>query len=68
MIKKAIRTICKRVTATPYKNKSPYLKYIMIRNIKNIYMLFTGLGRSVLGETVPEVLSTEGGTQTDLGR
>ena len=23
---KAIRTICKRVTATPYKNKSPYLK------------------------------------------
>ena len=21
---KAIRTICKRVTATPYKNKSPY--------------------------------------------
>ena len=24
--KKAIRTICKRVTATPYKNKSPSLK------------------------------------------
>ena len=23
---KAIRTICKRVTATPYKNKSPYLR------------------------------------------
>ena len=29
-------------------------------------MLFTGLGRSVLGETVPEVLSTaSGGTQTE---
>ena len=34
-------------------------------------MLFTGLGRSVLGETVPEVLSTaqgrrpRGGTQTE---
>ena len=32
----------------------------------NKYMLFTGLGRSVLGETVPEVLSTaSGGTQTE---
>ena len=29
-------------------------------------MLFTRLGRSVLGETVPEVLSTaSGGTQTE---
>ena len=32
----------------------------------NKYMLFTGLGRFVLGETVPEVLSTaSGGTQTE---
>ena len=32
----------------------------------NKYMLFTDLGRSVLGETVPEVLSTaSGGTQTE---
>ena len=29
-------------------------------------MLFTGLGRSVLGETVPSVRAASGGTQ-DLG-
>ena len=26
--KKAIRTICKRVTETPYKNKSPYITLV----------------------------------------
>ena len=38
---------------------------------KKIKMLFTGLGRSVLEETVPEVLSTgveySGGTQDQYG-
>ena len=30
-------------------------------------MLFTGLGQSVLGETVPEVLSTARGQYSDRG-
>ena len=32
---------------------------------KNTYMLFTGLGRSVLGKTVPSVSSTENCPNTD---
>ena len=37
---KAMRTICKRVTATPYQNKSPYLRYIMIQNIKKYICMY----------------------------
>ena len=37
---KAIRTICKRVTATTYKNKSPYLGQIMIKNIKKYICMY----------------------------
>ena len=37
---KAIRPICKRVTVTPYKNKSPYLKEIMIQNIKKYICMY----------------------------
>ena len=37
---KAIRTICQRVTETPYKNKSPYLRQIMIQNIKKYTCMY----------------------------